>query len=411
LPKPFVALTEAARKVAEGDLVFRASVATGDERQDLAEAMTAMTDRLRETVTTLEERVQERTAEVEQRSRMIEAAAEVGRAAASILDADQLMRIVVEKIRESFNLYYVGLFLLDETQNWVVLRAGTGEAGQKMLARGHRRKVGEGMIGWSVTNNQARVASEVAEDLQRVSSSELPETRSEAALPLRSRGQVIGALTVQSSQLNAFDAQTVSALQTMADQVAIALDNARLFAESRTALEAFERTNLQLSQSAWSDLLQKRGQVAYRADDTGVSAAAPFVDTASQSSTELAIPIQVRGVVLGHILAQKPVGSPAWNEGEKSLVLSLVEQLSVALDNARLYTSTQQSAARERVVSEITARVRASTNVNMIMQTAVQELAQALRIPVTSIQLRPSREVTTVTDESAEQASTARDEL
>jgi GAF domain-containing protein/HAMP domain-containing protein len=403
LSRPILKLTEGAHRISVGDLSFQANIRTGDEREELAEAINTMARRLREMVEGLEMRIQERTQEVETRSKYLEAASEVGRAATTMLDADQLAKELVEQIRNNFNMYYVGLFLLDETKTWAILRAGTGEAGQKLLARGHRRKVGEGMIGWCVANNQARVASVAQEDLQRVSTLELPDTRSELALPLRSRGQVLGALTVQSDRANAFNEQFVSVLQTMADQVAVALDNARLFSDSRTAVTELERANRELNRQTWFSIVQQLGsgnEVIYQADEQGVKRRDLDFELLPHGEEEhqpkigqiLSLPIQVRGTTLGYIQAEKPLTEDGqnqeWTDEEKTLIQALVEQLGIALENARLYSTTQQSAARERILSEITGKVRASTSVSTILQTAVQELAVALRLPGTAIQLR-----------------------
>ena len=199
----------------------------------------------------------DRTQELEQRSSYLVAAAEVGRTAASILEADALVQQVVELIRKDFGLYYVGLFQVDDSGEWAELRAGTGEAGWTMLARGHRLHIGgDSMIGWSITNRQPRIALEAGEDAVRLATPELPETRSEAALPLQSRGRVMGALSVQHTRPGAFDEDTIVVLQTMADQVAVALDNARLFAGRQEALEAVQRAYGEVSSEAWHEMLR-----------------------------------------------------------------------------------------------------------------------------------------------------------
>jgi GAF domain-containing protein len=317
----------------------------------------------------------------------------VGHAAASILEADQLMRQVVDLIRERFGLYYVGLFLVEG--EWAVLRAGTGEAGRIMLARGHRLKVGAGMIGWSIANAQARVALEAGEDAVRRIAAELPETRSEAALPLRSRGRVIGALTVQHVQPGAFDQDTIVVLQTMADQVAVALDNAYLFAEAQAGLEAEHRAYGELSREAWTDLLRARPDLAYRSDEHGITDASdirrPEMEQAlregrtiqipnpkSQIPNSLAVPIKVRGHVIGVLDTHKPGDAGEWTPAEIALLETLTGRLGEALESARLFQDTQRRAARERLVGEITTRVRASMDTDSIMQTAVRELGAAL---------------------------------
>lgn len=166
------------------------------------------------------------------RALQLQTAAAVSSAASSILDPDTLLPQMVELIRDRFDLYYAGVFLVSEDGRYAVLRAGTGEAGRKMLEAGHRLEVGgQSMIGWCVANGQARIALDVGQEAIRFDNPFLPETRSELALPLISRGRVIGAMTIQSIRPAAFDQDDVTVLQTMADQLANAIENARLFQE------------------------------------------------------------------------------------------------------------------------------------------------------------------------------------
>ncbi len=175
--------------------------------------------------------------ETSRRAAQLATAAEVSGAASSILSLEELLPQTVELIRQRFDLYYVGVFLLDETGRWAVLRAGTGEAGRRMLEMGHKLEVGgRSMIGWCTANARARIALDVGAEAIRFDNPLLPETRSEMALPLISRGRVIGAMTIQSSKPAAFTEEDITALQTMADQLATAIENARLFAEAGQAL-------------------------------------------------------------------------------------------------------------------------------------------------------------------------------
>ncbi len=178
-------------------------------------------------------------AELQRRALQLQTAAEVARVAGSLLDPDELVVRAVNLIRERFDLYYVGLFLVDERGEWTdtpgrwaVLRAGTGEAGRLMLLRGHKLEVGgASMIGQCVARGEARIALDVGEEAVRFDNPLLPDTRSELALPLISRGRVIGALTIQSVQEAAFSEADITVLQLMADQLANAIQNARLFTE------------------------------------------------------------------------------------------------------------------------------------------------------------------------------------
>lgn len=164
-------------------------------------------------------------------------AAEVSRAAATILERDKLIAEVVELIRARFGFYYVGLFLLDKSKEKAVLQAGTGEAGRIQVSRNHAHVVGGGsMIGAAVADGQPRVEQDVSKATAFMRNPLLPETRSELALPLHARGEVIGALTVQSTHTGAFTQTAVTVLQSLADQLAIAIENASLLAQTRRNL-------------------------------------------------------------------------------------------------------------------------------------------------------------------------------
>lgn len=175
-------------------------------------------------------------------SNQLRLAAEVSRAATTILDQDQLIREVVELIRSRFNLYYVGLFLVDEASRTAVLRAGTGEAGRLQIALNHSQEIGSGsMVGTAVSTGEACVAQNVRQAQAFKPNPLLPETQSELALPLKAGSKVIGALTVQSNQQSAFASETITVLQSMADQLAIAIENASLFAQTEQTLAEANR--------------------------------------------------------------------------------------------------------------------------------------------------------------------------
>lgn len=343
--------------------------------------------------TTLEEQITERTARLHQRSKYLEASIEIGRAASSILDSDELIQHVVDLIQTRFDLYYVGLFLIDPGGEWANLRAGTGEAGKAMRDRGQRIKIGTGIVGWSIANAQPRVSITVQDDSFRLETPELTETRSEAALPLRSRGDVIGALTVQSTRLHTFDDDMVLVLQTMADQVAIAIDNARLFAENQTALESARQAYGEISQRAWNELFRTHSQFGYRYAGKDIypiegewqpemikaAQTGQRLENTEEESSSLAIPIKVRNQVVGALNFRKEGSGKKWTPEETSLLETLTEQLGVAVESARLYEETQRRAERERLAGEISAKLRASNDPRTILQTAVQELRQALQ--------------------------------
>ncbi len=401
--RPLAQLTRAAEKLGHGGEDVRVQITSRDELGRLGNTFNAMADQLGELVTSLEQRVAERTADLERRSTYLQASAQVASAASSILETDRLITQVVELIREQFGLYYVGLFLIDKAEEWAVLRAGTGTAGQAMLARGHRRKVGEGMVGWSAANAQARVALEAGQDAVRLATPELPETRSEAAIPLRSRGHVLGVLTVQSAQPGAFDSEAIAVVQAMADQIAVSLDNARLLAESQAALETTRRAYGQLSRQAWAELLHTLPSLGLRKTKTEVipeqadSARPPHTQAALQTGqiapapkdNAVAMPIRVRDQVIGVVEARKPANASEWTAQEMALLGTLTDQMSVALESARLYQDTQRRAAREKLIGQVSARVRETLDIESMLKTAAQEIRQSLELPEVVIRLLP----------------------
>ncbi|MBN2389485.1 MAG: GAF domain-containing protein [Anaerolineae bacterium] len=403
--EPIDELTETAAAIAKGDLTRAATVVSADELGVLARTFNSMTAQLRESIDTLEQRVVERTTDLEQRSAYLQASAEVSHAAASILDPDVLIQQVVELIRGRFDLYYAGLFLVDETHAWAVLRSGTGEAGQAMLARQHRIRVGEGMIGWSIAHAEARVASHAEVDAVRVINPELPDTRSEAALPLRSRDEVLGALSVQSTHPDAFDEATLMVLQTMIDQVAIAIDNARLLAQAQESLDAERRAyGVQMRQD-WDLVTRTRattGYVGARAvTDTKEVTLFPAqgewspemhaarrtrqsVRGYTDGMPTLAVPILVRDRVVGVLnfsKSQDATGlSPdvTWTREEVALLEALAEQMGQALESARLYRQTQLRAAREGVIREISDQMQRATDLAALMRVTTEALNRTL---------------------------------
>ncbi len=382
----------------------------------------------------LEHRVAERTSELERRSVQLQAAAEVGQAVSSILDTGTLIWRVTELIQERFDLYHVGLLLLDAAGEWAVYRAGSGEAGRGLQEQGFRLRVGgNSMVGWCTANSQVRVSQDVGEDEIHFAHTLVSQTRSEAALPLIARGQVLGALSVQSSQVGTFDPSTVAALQTMADQVAVALDNARLFAESEEALETTRRAYGELSRQAWTDLLRGRTDWGYRFDHQGLSTAdgdwqPEMIDAVRAGQVvvrnvgltssldreavvgddpetlggedsrtglredgltgpALAVPLKVREDVIGVLSFHKDPGDEAWTSGETELLHRLTDQLGAALESAQLFQQTQRRAAREQVIRQVTDQMRRAVDVEAILKSTVAELAEALGVPRAYIRL------------------------
>ena len=400
LVKPILRLQNVAQQFAEGDLDVKASVDTNDAIGILASTFNDLASRLRGIVQTLEFRIEERTKDLEARTNYLEGAAEVSRAVGSIMDPNTLINEVVQLIKDHFGLYYAGLFLVDNNNEWAILKAGTGKAGQRMLKRKHKIKIGEGMIGWSVENAEARIALDVGADAVRFENPDLPETRSEGALPLRSRGRVIGALTVQSVEESAFDESIITTLQTMTDQIAVALDNAELFVKTEAALLSERRAYGQLSQQSWRTLSQSQAIPRFIVQEDGTVNSVKDIDKTidvaqAMEKGELLeddrmtaiIPIKNHDYVLGGIKIRKTEGAKPWTKEELEITQAISNQLSVALESARLFDQTQRKAQREAIISDISAKIGASMRLDTILKTTAKELGQALGSPEVTFEL------------------------
>jgi len=374
--------------------------------------------------TILEERADElatANALLQKRTLQLQAADQISQAVASVLDPNELAQQAVNLIRERFDLYYVGLFLIDESERWAVLQAGTGEAGRRMLARDYKVEIDDtSTVGWCMANAQVRIApgpdvmdsngrTEHSTEPPRGSLSDvnslLPEARSKMALPLRSRGQVIGALDVQSTGREAFSQEDIAVLQAVAERVAVAIDNAQLFAEIQARLEEMETSQRQSAREQWTDIAPTRAVTSYeraRPDAIPLEDAATSGDISAldrvieqamarreavvQSNTgngteqaALVVPISLRGEPLGALGLHETGGKRRWTDDEIALIEAVADQMALAIENARLLEETQRRARQERHVADISARVRSSTEVDTILRTAIRELGRTLR--------------------------------
>ncbi len=341
----------------------------------------------------LEARVEERTRGLERRAMQLQAAADVGRAATQYHDLDQLLTATTILISERFTFYHVGIFLNDEKGEFAVLRAANSEGGKRMLARAHKLKVGEvGIVGYVTATGDPRIALDVGRDAVFFNNPDLPETRSEMALPLTVGKKILGALDVQSTVEGAFTEDDITILKVLADQVAVAIENAGLFADVQTALDNTRRAYGEVSRSGWRYLLQQRKAEFGYASLPGVD----FVPVSGESSPEanqaivsgesvvgnqnttLYVPVKIRGEAFGVVRLDKPQDSGSWTKDEIENANSLAEQLGQALESARLYNEISQRAERENVISEITSKINASIQLDSILRSTVQELGHVL---------------------------------
>ena len=324
----------------------------------------------------LERRVEERTSDLARRSAYLQASAEIGRTAA-ILDVERLIRQAVESIHQRFELYHVAVFTLDERGAWLELRGDAG-SGAALLDPALRLSVKRNTLaGWCVANTEVQLRQDVRTTAELDDVMLLPGTRSAAAWPLVARNHVLGVLSAQSDQVGGFPEAMVRALGTLADQIAVGLDNARLFAASQAALEAERRAYGEFERAAWAQLLRARLAPGYSYADKQLT---PLAESSAADGPTMAVPIIIRGQTIGVVeLAREDAAAP-WTAAEMGLLETLTEQLGAALDSARLYQDTQRRAARERLTGEITARMRESLELDRILQAVVREISGELGV-------------------------------
>jgi len=402
---PLVRLTKTVEKIAKGDLSARAAVETTDETGRLAASVNAMNDELKNILATLEERIAERTQEIEQtnkinarRAAQFETITRVARTISSTQTMDTLLPQVVETISRQFDFYHVGIFLTDKRREYAILVAANSEGGQKMLARNHRLSVGEsGIVGYVTSTGRPRVALDVGADATFFNNPDLPNTHSEIALPLRIGAETFGALDVQSTEANAFSEEDINILSTLADQVSVAIQNARSYQQSREALAQAEKISFQLGGQQWKRFIEQQAINGYYFDGTDITAVA---EKRGQIPHNISIPLTLRGARIGSIKINPLNSDHEWTDDELAMVQAVADRAALALENARLLEESQKRAVKERTISEISAKIGGLTDLESIIQTAIMELGNTL--PGTDIAVQ-------FTDESNTSGKSRRD--
>lgn len=378
--------------------------------QENEQAQILANQELRELQVTLENRVASRTSELElanqrnqRRAKQFEAIAQVARAATLNQNLETLLPNLAELVSQQFGFYHVGVFLLDEERSFAELRAANSEGGKHMLARGHKLAVGQsGIVGYVSASGRPRIALDVGADAAFFNNPDLPQTRSEMALPLKLGDEVIGVLDVQSLASNAFGEEDIEVLSTLADQVAIAIQNARSYEATQNLLRQAQLTSGSLITESWKVLQdQSTNAIGYhvmdnrlkplgaRRESESVRQAITSKKTvkASGKQATLAVPIRLREEVIG-ILDIQVNEEHDWETDEVDVAEAVAERLSLALESALLLRSTQRRAEIERITSDISSKIGATTQFESILRTAAEELSRVLGGSEVLVQLR-----------------------
>ena len=379
-----------------------------------------------------------------------ETAAEVARDISSSLDLDELLKRATDLIRSRFDFYHAAIFLKDAPGEFVIVREATGDAGAQMKRAGHKLGVGsKSVVGYVAGNGEKLIVNDTTRDATYYANPLLPDTRAEAAIPLKVGERIVGVLDVQSKQLYSFAEDNLRILQILADQLAIAVVNSELFAETQehlaqhrllhhiTTTAASGTTLDEALQSAVNGLqvtlggdrvsillanrekkiLQVRAAVGYAEDVydiripigsgiTGWSAAhrrtlrvnnvqedARYIAGSANIRSEMAVPLVYRSELLG-VLNVESEQLSAYTETDEELLGTLGGSLAAIIANARLLEQIRAQADRERVLFEITDKIRRTTDMQTILTTTVSEITRAVGANHTRIQvgINPSSE-------------------
>ncbi len=300
----------------------------------------------------------------------LQAVTEVAKIATMLRDPDQLIAQAVNLIQTRFGFYYVGLFLLDAESRFAVLQQGTDEAGRLMKDAGHRLEVGgQSMVGWVCAHKAPRIALDVGQEPVRFINPLLPDTHSEMALPLRVGDRVLGALDVQSTQKAAFDEDDIATLQGMADQIAVALENAHLFQQSEGTLQELEAANRLLVREGW------QGQLSQSTGIRRVEFSPSRMSATHLLSEPLALPLELRGQRIGRLLISRERGGE-WSEDEVETIQAIALQTALAADNARLIEQTQRALEETRALYETGREITSAGEISEVLAAVLDNLAR-----------------------------------
>jgi GAF domain-containing protein len=266
-----------------------------------------------------------------------------------------------------------------------------------MLSRRHQLELGSGVVGYAAMTDQPRIALDVGTDAVFFNNPDLPDTRSEAALPLRARGEVVGVLDVQSTDAAAFSKEDLQVLNALANQVSIAFENARLLTETRAALKQVQEVYAEFTRTEWTHAARAAEQPGFRyqsgrienlenelrlpevvsAVQNGQVVANP-VNGSNEKRATMAVPVKLRGEVIGVLHVESDNPSREWQEDEISLVEAVAERAAFAMENARLFQNARRRASKEQMISEASARISSAVNIENILQTTAEELERVL---------------------------------
>ena len=344
-----------------------------------------MVTTLRESQVALENRVAERTKELARKTNQLNASTFVAHQTAEIQDLSKLMSNSVNLIARHFELYHVGIYILNERGDYVILQAASSEGGKKLLEQGHRLGVGmQDIVGYVAAEKKPRISLEINEDSAFQKYPELPKTRSELSLPLIVRNKAIGVLDLQSSEEQAFRYEDIEVFQTLADQIAVAIENARLLTESQLVISQLEiASSVEIRQNWQAESASRKS--AYHYSAAGVRQIKQ--SDSPEGKNVLEIPLRLRGQNIGKIFLKRKDDFQAWTSQEKAVATEVATQAALALENIRLVEHTRHRAEREQAIAGIANRIRENLDLDTVLRTSAREIQRTLNLQEVEVRL------------------------
>jgi GAF domain-containing protein len=349
-----------------------------------------------------EHRVLQTTQELERRLGQMRSALDISFAMGRDLALDQLLRKVVNLIRDRFNYYFVGVYLLDGQNEFAVLKAGTGEAGLAMMEAGHRINVNDAsVVGWTIQHQQAKVALDVGFEAVHFNNPLLSLTRSELILPLilnkgndtlpsseyisldMGGNRVLGVLSIQSTEAKAFGQEDMLVLQEIADALATAIGNTILILQLEKNLDESQKLHRQYLQDAWKEVARENENHEF---SYGSRQNFPADPSQERAGSEYSFPLKLRDQEIGQLILE--LDNPDLKDEEKTFIEAVTNQAAVALENARLIEKNQRQASYERLLSDVSRKVSSSTDLDTILQITLREIGQVMKASDGMIQLK-----------------------
>jgi GAF domain-containing protein len=399
---PLITVTQVAKRILGVETLNPLQVNSNDEFNMLAGAINHLLVKIREVTDSRDFSIHERTSALERRSKSLYAVSQIVREAGGIRDIQRLYNEIPKMISKYIEKYDIDLYILDDIGEYAILQSTNNEAGLQLLANSYKAVVGHtDNVGYVASVGKPRIVQNPDQNEGGWISPNSSQSRSEITLPMNISGKVIGVIDVHSNLAAAFANEDLEIFQILADQIALAIDNARKLSQLQESAREFQETNNRKTLHNWR---QRSGQrkLAYRYNRVSVDAFEDSypVQTPSNAAQgyQLEVPITLDGQTLGSLILRREADQPKWTEEDLSLAVDAVNQVIPALERARMIEEIEQHASLERLVNKFSNQIQKTLDQSSVMRNTVQELSQV--VDATRIRFRLAKPTKESSEES-----------